>query len=257
MDTRGSGTAHALAHDGAPSSTCARPDTLFHLDGPESTCWTLVEHAAAGDEAAREEFGRRYLPVVRAYLHARWSGRLAADELEDATQDVFLAFLREEGVLENLRPGRQEAFRPLLYAVVRNMALRIEHARARKLDAPRSESFQGEGTPSSEDSLSRVFDRAWAESILREAADLQESLARDSGGGALRRLELLRLLFDQELSLPEVAARWGVDADSLHKEAARAKREFKEALRSVVAFHHPLAPEVVERECRELLTLFD
>ena len=46
-----------------------------------------------GEIGARQEFGRRYLPVVRAYLHARWSGRLTADELEDAVQDVFVEFL--------------------------------------------------------------------------------------------------------------------------------------------------------------------
>lgn len=225
------------------------------MHASESTCWTLVEHAAAGDSAAREEFGRRYLPVVRAYLHARWSGRLAADELEDATQDVFVALLREEGVLENLRPGREVAFRPLLYGVVRNIARRIEHARARKLDGPGSESFDAEENPSSEESLSRTFDRAWAESIMREAVAVQEGLARSRGEDAMRRFELLRLLFEQELSIPEVAERWGVGADLLHKEAARARREFKEALRSVVAFHHPESPEIVERECRELLTL--
>jgi len=227
------------------------------LRGPESTCWTLVENAASGDIAAREEFGRRYLPIVRAYLHARWAGRLAVDEMEDAAQEVFLAFLKEEGVLESLRPGRQAAFRPLLYGVVRNMALRIESSRARKLDSPGSECFEAERNPSSEESLSRVFDRAWAESIMREALDLQETLARSRGEAAARRFELLRLLFDHEHSVPDVAERWGVSADHLHKEAARAKREFKEALRTVVAFHHPNAPEVVERECRELLVLLE
>jgi RNA polymerase sigma-70 factor (ECF subfamily) len=227
------------------------------LQRPESTCWTLVEGAAAGDRAAREEFGRRYLPVVRAYLQARWAGRLSPEELEDAVQDAFLALLREEGVLEKLRPGRREAFRPLLYAVVRNMALRMEHARARKLDRAGSQSFQAEDTPASEASLSRAFDRAWADSILRQAVDLQEELSRSQGEGALKRFELLRLLFDQERSIPEIAAEWGVASDSLHKELARAKREFKEALRRVVAFHHPQAPERVEGECRELLSLLD
>jgi RNA polymerase sigma-70 factor (ECF subfamily) len=222
----------------------------------ESTCWTLVENAAAGDGAAREEFGRRYLPVVRAYLNARWSRRLAADELEDAVQDVFVALLHEAGVLENLRSGRQAAFRPLLFGVVRNIALRIEHARARRLDAAGSSSWDAEESPSDEESLSRAFDRAWAESIMGEAANLQEILARRRGGEALRRFELLRLVFRESLSIQEIAQRWGVDNEALHKEAARAKREFKEALREVVAFHNPEAPEVVERECRELLTLF-
>ena len=227
------------------------------MDAPDGTCWTLVEHAAAGDRAARDEFGRRYLPVVRAYLHARWRGRLSADELEDAVQDVFVAFLSEDGVLEKLNPGREQAFRPLLYAVVRNMALRVEQARLRKLDTPRTEAFQAEANPSVEDSLSRVFDRAWAAAIMREAVDLQESSARSRGAGALRRFELLRLTFDERLKMPEIAARWELESDFLHKELARGKAEFKDALQSVVAFHHPNAPELVERECRELLTMLE
>ena len=38
------------------------------------TSWTLIDHAAGGSAAAREEFCRRYLPVVRAYLSSRWRG---------------------------------------------------------------------------------------------------------------------------------------------------------------------------------------
>jgi RNA polymerase sigma factor (sigma-70 family) len=225
------------------------------LNGPDATCWTLVELAAAGDRSAREEFGRRYLPVVRAYLCARWSGRLSAEDLEDAVQDVFVAFLREDGVFANLNPGRAEAFRPLLYAVVRNMALRVEQARLRKLDAPGTETFDAEASPAAEDPLSRVFDRAWAETIMREAVDLQEQRAKLRGEGAVRRFELLRLTFDEKLKMPEIAARWELEPDFLHKELARGKAEFKEALRSVVALHHRDAPELVERECRELLTM--
>jgi RNA polymerase sigma factor (sigma-70 family) len=225
------------------------------VDGPASTCWTLVEHAAAGDPAAREEFGRRYLPVVRAYLHARWSGRLSAEELDDAMQDVFVAFLREDGVFAKLDPGRDEAFRPLLYAVVRNMALRVEQARHRKLDAPGTESFRADASPAAEDTLSRVFDRAWAETIMREVVDLQEQRAKSRGAGALRRFELLRLTFEDRLKMPEIAARLELEPDFLHKELARGKAEFKAALQSVVALHHRDAPELVERECRELLTM--
>jgi RNA polymerase sigma-70 factor (ECF subfamily) len=227
------------------------------LDAPDRTCWTLVESAAAGDRAAREEFGRRYLPVVRAYLHARWSGRLSAEELEDAVQEVFVAFLGEQGVFEKMRPGRDEPFRPLLYGIVLNIALRVEHARVRKLDSPGTESFHADENAASDASLSRVFDRAWAESIMRDAVDKQEETARAHGDGALRRFELLRLTYDERLSMPEIAARWELDAAFLHKELARAKTEFKEALKSVVAFHHPDAPELVERECRDLLMLLE
>jgi RNA polymerase sigma-70 factor (ECF subfamily) len=227
------------------------------VDAPDGTCWTLVEKAASGDGFAREEFGRRYLPVVRAYLHSRWGGRLSAEELEDAVQDVFVAFLSENGVFEKLRPGRDEAFRPLLYGVVRNIAMRVEHARLRKLDSPGTETFHADENAASEESLSRVFDRAWAEAIMRDAVDQQEETARARGAGALRRFELLRLTNDERLAMPEIAARWDLESEFLHKELARAKGEFKEALKSVVAFHHPDSPELVERECRELLLLLE
>lgn len=240
-----------------PSQLAACLLSCSAVDAPDRTCWTLVEHAARGDRLAREEFGRRYLPVVRAYLHSRWGGRLSPEELEDAVQDVFVAFLSEDGVFDKMRPGRDEAFRPLLYSVVRNMALRVESARARKLDAPGTEAFHADHNAGSEESLSRVFDRAWAETIMRDAVDQQETTARARGAGALRRFELLRLTYDERLPMPEIAARWELESEFLHKELARAKGEFKEALKTVVAFHHPDAPELVERECRELLLLLE
>ena len=128
----------------------ARAQSLLfwgRLQRPESTCWTLVEHAAAGDRAAREEFGRRYLPVVRAYLHARWAGRLAAEELEDAVQDVFVAFLRERRrAREACGPG---ARRPSARSCTRSCATwrcaSSTRARASSI-APGSESFHAERT---------------------------------------------------------------------------------------------------------------
>jgi RNA polymerase sigma-70 factor (ECF subfamily) len=223
---------------------------------PESTCWTLVEHAAVGDPAAREEFGRRYFPVVRAYLKARWRARLTDDELEDAMQDVFVSLFGETNVLAKAERDNPSGFRALLYAVAHNTALRVEHARLRKLDAPGSESFRGDENETTEETLSRAFDRGWAEALVREAALLQEESAREAGSDATRRFELLRLQFKEGLSIAEIAARWNVAAEPLYKEATRAKREFKEALRRVVAFHHPHAPEAVERECRALILLF-
>jgi len=55
-----------------------------------STCWTVIEAAAAGSRAEREEFVRRYGPVVRAYLAARWRNNPLARELDDAAREVLL-----------------------------------------------------------------------------------------------------------------------------------------------------------------------
>jgi RNA polymerase sigma-70 factor (ECF subfamily) len=46
-------------------------------------------------------------------------------------------------------------------------------------------------------------------------------------------------------------------AASLHHEYARARQEFRSALEDVIAFHHPGAPEDVDRECAQLLSLLE
>ena len=52
---------------GAPRCQATRAMSIS-----ESTCWTVIRAAAAGSPADRDELGRRYLGVVRAYLAARW-----------------------------------------------------------------------------------------------------------------------------------------------------------------------------------------
>jgi RNA polymerase sigma-70 factor (ECF subfamily) len=111
-----------------------------------------------------------------------------------------------------------------------------------------------DGLPSAEASLSRVFDRAWARALLREAGRLQEQRARLAGEAACQRLELLRLRFHEGLPIQEIARRGSTDAASLHHEYARARQEFKAALLEVVAFHHSGSPAEVEQECANLLT---
>jgi DNA-directed RNA polymerase specialized sigma24 family protein len=222
----------------------------------DATCWTLIEGAAAGNNEARAQFAGRYLPVVRAYLRARWTNRLSAHDLDDAAQEVFVECLREGGVLERASTGPREGFRAFLFGVVRHVALRHEKARAMRVDAPCTEAFDAEALPVHEESLSRVFDKAWAAAILREAAEQQAMFARDRGPESVRRVELLRLVFREGRSIAEVARLWGVESGFLHHECDRARAEFLRALKEVVAFHHPHFPEAVVRECRELVGLF-
>src|SRR5262249_33103649 len=100
----------------------------------------------------------------------------------------------------------------------------------------------------------RRNDRAWARSLLREAAQRQEEHARHTGAAALRRVELLSLRFHDGLPIRAIAARWQIEAATLHHEYAKARQEFKAALAEVVSFHHPGAPEEVEREGANLLS---
>ena len=90
---------------------------------------------------------------------------------------------------------------------------------------------------------------------MREAAARQAERADALGPEARRRVELLRLRFQEGLPIREVARLWGDDPAALHREYARARQEFKAALLDVMASYHPDSPAQAERECADLLRL--
>jgi RNA polymerase sigma-70 factor (ECF subfamily) len=106
-----------------------------------------------------------------------------------------------------------------------------------------------------EPSLARVFDRAWAQALIREAVRRQAEHARARGPAAERRVELLRLRFHDGLPVREIARLWDADPARLHHDYATARQEFLAALREVVAFHQPGPPAAVDRACAELVAL--
>ena len=223
---------------------------------PESTCWTLIQGAAAGNHSDRDAFARRYAPVIRAFLGARWQYSPCRKELDDAVQEVFIECFRQGGVLQRADQERPGGFRAFLSGVVRNVALRFETRQARAREGPLPETVSLQDVPTAELSPDEAFDRAWATALLREAAQRQEELARQAGAAALRRVELLRLRFQEGLPIRAIAQRWQTDPAGLHREYARARQEFRAALAEVVAFHRPGAAEEVERECADLLSLW-
>jgi RNA polymerase sigma-70 factor (ECF subfamily) len=217
----------------------------------ESTCWTVIHAAAAGDPGERAEFARRYGPVIRTYLAARWRSSPCRQDLDDAVQELFVECFKPAGVLARAEQGRGD-FRPFLFGVVRNVALRLERLRGR--DTPSADPLDLDAVADDGPSASRAFERAWATALFREAGRLQEQRAAERGEAACRRVELLRLRFQDGLPIREIARRWGTDTAGLHHEYAKARREFKAALVEVVAFHHPGTTAEVEQECANLLT---
>lgn len=217
------------------------------MSPPDVTCWSMIRDAAGGDPAARERFARVYLPVVKAYLAARWRG--ARHSVDDAAQDVFVECFRDGGLLEKAEPGRDGGFRSFLLGAVRNVARR--HEARRRLDVPLPANVPADDTAPAE-----AFDRAWARSLLKEAARVQEEAALEAGSAAQRRVALLRLRFHDGLAIRDIAERLGEDAAKLHHEYATAREEFRAALRSVIAFHHPAAPPGdLDQLAAELLAL--
>lgn len=225
------------------------------MTSTDSTCWTVLRDAAAGQADSRTQFAARYAPLVRAYLSARWRTSPLLQERDDAVQDVFVECLRHGGVLDRASPDRPGGFRAFLYGVVRNVALRFEQRAHQRRDRQAPDS-QAEGEIADrDDPLSHVFDRAWARSIMKEAAERQAKRAEQLGQAALRRVELLRLRFQEGLPIREIAHRWNEDAPYLHREYARAREEFHRALIEVMEFHHPGSRAEAERECARLIVL--
>lgn len=215
----------------------------------------MIQGAAAGSADDREQFALRYAAVVRAYLAARWRDSPLLADLDDAAQEVFLDCFRHRGALERVDPARPGGFRPFLYGVVRNVALRVETGRARGRERQSPGALDLDEIAASEAALSQVFDRAWATAVLREAAERHTVQAREQGKPALRRVELLRLRFHEGLPIRDIARQWEVDAAVLHHEYAKARQEFKAALLDVLAFHHPGSPAEVEQACADLVAL--
>jgi RNA polymerase sigma-70 factor (ECF subfamily) len=195
--------------------------------------------------------------VVRAYLAARWRGSKLLRELDDTVQDVFIECLRDGGLLERARADRPGGFRAFLYGSVRKVALRAEARRARQLAREPGEVIDLQRIPGGEEALSRIYDRAWAKAVVREAAERQSAMAAQRDEAALRRVELLRLRFHEGIPIREIARLWDLDTASLHHEYARARQEFRSALREVVAFHHPGSAVEVDGECAQLLSLLE
>lgn len=218
----------------------------------DDTCWTVIREAAAGDGAARARFATLYHDTLHAYFAARWGRGPLAQELDDALQDVYLECFKDDGALARSDPRRPGGFRAYLYGVARNVARRREERAAGRGRRP-EESAHPSRMPAPDTALSRVFDRSWARAVMREAGDRMRELAEVADEDARRRVELLRLRFQEGRPIREIARLWAEDPARVHRAYARARQEFRAALAEVVAFHHPGSAAAVDRECAELL----
>jgi RNA polymerase sigma-70 factor (ECF subfamily) len=225
------------------------------MERSDSTCWSVIRGAAAGSAADREAFVRRYHLVIRTYLAARWRQSKYHQELDDAVQEVFLECFRQGGILDRADPEQTGGFRAFLFGVTRNIALRVETRAARDRQTEPPADFDPVSLPADDASLSEVFDRAWAEAVLVEAAGVQAERAKQSGQEAVRRVELLRLRFQEGLPIRQIARQWGLEAATVHRQYARARQEFKAALLQVLTFHCPGSRAHLEQQCADLLAI--
>jgi RNA polymerase sigma-70 factor (ECF subfamily) len=211
-----------------------------------------VRSAAAGDLESRAAFCEIYGPVIRAVLAARWKLGEDREEVSDGVQEVFLQCLKPGGALGRADAERPGGFRAFLYGVTRNVAGTLEAARHRRRREHGSEGC--DSVQSDEATMSRIFDRAFAQALTHEARRL---LARRAppGSPAATRLRALELMYERGLPSRQIARELGVDVATVYPLLTRARREFKGALLEVVAGYHPEdAREALERRCSEIFS---
>ena len=212
------------------------------------TCWTVIRAAAGGEADDRARFAERYEPAIRGYLGARWRSSPLLAEVDDATQEVFVECFKAGGALDRADPGRG-AFRAFLYGVTRNVARRAEQAWCRRERQPDSRV----DAPELDADAGRMFERAWAEALMAQARALQSARASAAKDGALTRIEILRLRFEEGLPVREIAQHLQMDAARAHHEYAKARDEFRQALIDVVREHEAVGPRDAEAECSRLV----
>ena len=207
------------------------------------TPWTLVLQAARGSVTSRDEFSRRYRPLITGLLAARWRLSSAHEDVVEATQQVFLVLFSRSGPLEKLDRGRGRRFRSYLYGVVWRVAATIERGKRP------TEPLDPEGVDDFVESTNEVLDRVWAKHVVREALDLT---ARRAGGDA----QVLRLRYERNLRPSEIAEATSRAVRDVYRALRRSRREFRAALVEVVSCYdeHAGHDEVLE-QCRELLSL--
>lgn len=219
----------------------------------QETSWTQIHRAVNGEDAARSAFAKRYETLVRRWFGARWRGHALYDSIDDASQEVFLQCFN--GALERADPNRSGGFRAFFYGVIRKVAQRFEERRARELKRKDPKTFHAEKLESDETTLAGVFDRAWARALMKQTWELNEERAREHGDAHVKRIELLRLRFEEGLPIRDIARRWEADPVQVHRDYAKARKEFKKTLLEVVREHEDSAGKELEAKCSEILHL--
>lgn len=220
----------------------------------ENTRWSIIEGAAAGDAEARQRFAALYSPALRAYFCERWRSSPCIESVDDAAQEVFVDCYKPAGALERADRRRRGGFRAFFYGVAQIVALRFERAAHR--DRDRAERLNADQVTADEDSVSRVFDRAWARSIVQEAVLLHTQRAQLLGERARLRVEILRLRFEEGLPVRAIAERLDLAPEVAHREYARGRASYRKVLESVVRTHYGDGIDI-EEQCCEIMRLLD
>jgi RNA polymerase sigma factor (sigma-70 family) len=245
------------AEPSSPSSSA--PGDIF-----ATTHWTVV--LAAGRrgtpqaDRALEDLCRTYWYPLYAYVRRHGHTK---ENAEDLTQGFFASFLKRnylEGV--SSEKGKFRAF--LLTAFKYFLANEWDRSRREKRGggaAPLSLDWQDADSryqiaPADQLSPDRLYDRAWATTLLEQViARLREECAAEGKGELFEQLKPFLMMGKSDIPYAQAAGRLGLSEGTARVAVHRLRKRYRELLRQEVA--QTLSElALVEEEMRALLDAF-
>ena len=168
----------------------------------------LLDAAADGDTAAFQILYERYRDPIFRFAY-RLLGSVEA--AEDVTHDCFLSLIKEPGRFDSSRA----ALRTYIYAAARNLAAKRYNSFARETGIEGLDEEPADGC----EPMAQVLDNELAEVVQRAIASLP----------SLQREALVLFEYD-ELSLAEIAAIVGADANTVKARLFRAREKLRAGL---------------------------
>jgi len=168
----------------------------------------LLEKAAHGETAAFQVLYERYRDPIFRFAY-RLLGSVEA--AEDVTHDCFLSLIKEPGRFDSSRAS----LRTYIYAAARNLAAKRYNSFARETGIEGLDEEPGDR----HGPMAQVLDNELAEVVQRAIASLPP----------LQREALVLFEYD-ELSLAEIAAIVGADANTVKARLFRAREKLRAGL---------------------------
>ena len=168
----------------------------------------LLEKATHGETAAFQILYERYRDPIFRFAYRLLGSSEAA---EDVTHDCFLSLIKEPGRFDSSRAS----LRTYIYAAARNLAAKRYNSFARETGIERLDEEPSDGR----EPMAQVLDNELAEVVQRAIASLPP----------LQREALVLFEYD-ELSLAEIAAIVGADANTVKARLFRAREKLRAGL---------------------------
>ena len=238
----------------------------------EATCWSVVlaagrnEEAPEAAEAALARLCKTYWSPLYGFIRSRG---YSVHDAQDLTQGFF-AHLIEHRIYLRTRSDRGK-FRSFLLASLKNFLMdardreqalkrggACEFLPLHEEQAQAAEAmFQTQASVCSDLADDRLFERQWAEAVIRSSLDrLSEEFKAEGKGELLASLEVfLRGGANPPPTYDELEARLGMPAATIRSHVTRLRARYRDALRAELRQTVDTAREVDEEVKRLLRVL--